>query len=123
MRIAPALLVALLLATPAAAQDKLFTLSEWSVLGAHAADIGSTQRCLGAGRCHELNPWLARYDSPVGFTAAKVGVAGLQLWAVRKLRPSHPRLATLTNYAIAASFTAIAIRNQSIGGVATAARP
>lgn len=114
-RIATVLLVALLLAAPAAAQDKLFTLSEWTVLGAQALDAAATQRCRGAGRCHELNPWLARYDSPVRFTAAKIGVTGLQLWAVRKLRPTHPKLATLTNFAIGAGFTAIAIRNERIG--------
>ena len=100
---------------PSVSHSVVFTLSEWAVLGAHAADIAATQRCLGSGKCHELNPWLARYSSPVTFTAAKVGVAGLQLWAVRKLKPSHPKLATLTNYAIAAAFTSIAIRNERIG--------
>ena len=108
-------LLFLLLAAPVQAQDKLFTVSEWAVLGSHALDSAATQHCLGSGKCHELNPWLARYSSPVTFTAAKVGVAGLQLWAVRKLKPSHPKLATLTNYAIAAAFTSIAIRNERIG--------
>ena len=108
-------LLLLLWASPVAAQDKLFTVSEWAVLGSHALDAAATQHCLGSGKCHELNPWLARYNSPVRFTAAKVGVAGLQLWAVRKLRPSHPKLATVTNYAIAAGFSAIAIRNERIG--------
>lgn len=105
----------LLWASPVAAQDTLFTVSEWAVLGSHALDAASTQRCLGTGRCREVNPWLARYESPVRFTAAKVGVASLQLWAVRKLRPSHPRMATVTNYAIAVAFSAIAVRNERIG--------
>ena len=108
-------LAALLWASPVAAQDKLFTVSEWAVLGSHALDAAASQRCIGSGKCRELNPWLARYNSPVRFTAAKVGVAGLQLWAVRKLRPSHPKLATLTNYTIAAVFSALAIRNERIG--------
>lgn len=108
-------LLFVLLAAPVQAQDKLFTVSEWAVLGSHALDAAATQHCLGSGKCHELNPWLARYNSPVRFTAAKVTVAGLQLWAVRKLRPTHPKLAILTNYAIAAGFTAIAIRNERIG--------
>ncbi len=109
------LLILLLWAAPVQAQDKLFTVSEWAVLGSHALDSAATQHCLGSGKCHELNPWLARYSSPVRFTAAKVGIAGLQLWAVRKLKPSHPKLATLTNYLIAGGFTAIAIRNERIG--------
>jgi hypothetical protein len=96
-------------------EDKVFTVSEWAVLAGHAFDAAATQRCLGSGRCREVNPWLARYDSPVRFTAAKMTVAGLQLWAVRRLRPSHPRLATVTNYAIAAGFTAIAVRNERVG--------
>lgn len=108
-------LLLLLWAAPVQAQDKLFTVSEWAVLGSHALDAAATQHCLGAGKCRELNPWLARYSSPVTFTAAKVGVAGLQLWAVRKLRPSHPRMAAIANLAIATTFSAIAIRNERIG--------
>lgn len=109
------LIVALLLvAAPVSAQDKLFTVSEWAVLSGHSLDAAATQRCLGSGRCHELNHWLARYDSPVAFTAAKMTVASLQLWAVRKLKPSHPKLAIAANYAIAASFVSIAIRNERI---------
>ena len=104
-----------LLPASAFAQGKAFVVSEWAVMGSHALDAAATQRCLGAGRCREINPWLARYDSPVGFTAAKVTVASLQLWAVRKVRPSHPKLAAVTNYAIAAAFSAIAIRNERIG--------
>ena len=112
-----ALAVALTLAfcRPAHAQSKAFVVSEWAVLAGHGLDAAATQHCIGAGRCRELNPWLGRYDSPVTFTAAKFGVAGLQLWAVRKLRPSHPRLATMSNYLIAAGFTSIALRNQRIG--------
>jgi hypothetical protein len=108
-------LLLLLWASPVAAQDKLFTVSEWAVLGSHALDAAATQRCIGAGKCYELNPWLARYNSPVRFTAAKVSIAGLQLWAVRKMKPTHPKLATVTNYVIATGFTAIAIRNERIG--------
>lgn len=111
----PALAVVLVCAAPLAAQDRVFTVSEWAVLGAHALDASATQRCVGSGRCRELNPYLARFDQPVAFTSAKVGLAWVQLWAVRKIRPTHPRLATATNYALALGFGALAIRNERIG--------
>lgn len=111
----PVAAVILVCAAPAHAQGKVFTVSEWAVLGAHALDASATQRCVGSGRCRELNPYLARFDQPVAFTSAKVGLAWVQLWAVRKIRPTHPRLATATNYALALGFGALAIRNERIG--------
>lgn len=111
----PVLAIVLVCAAPAHAQGKVFTVSEWAVLGAHALDASATQRCVGSGRCRELNPYLARFDQPVAFTGAKVGLAWVQLWAVRKIRPTHPRLATVTNYAIALGFGALAIRNERLG--------
>lgn len=111
------LALALLVAGAArsSAQDRAYTFSEWTVLGAHALDAAATQRCLGAGTCRELNPWLARYDAPVNFTAAKVGVAWAQLWMTRKIRRTHPRLAMIVNYSVAGAFSAIAIRNERLG--------
>lgn len=111
----PVAAVILVCAAPAHAQGKVFTVSEWAVLGAHALDASATQRCVGSGRCRELNPYLARFDQPVAFTSAKVGLAWVQLWAVRKIRLTHPRLATATNYAIALGFGALAIRNERLG--------
>ncbi len=111
----PAFAVVLVCAAPLSAQDRAFTVSEWAVLGAHALDASATQRCVGSGRCRELNPYLARFDQPVAFTSAKVGLAWVQLWAVRKIRLTHPRLATATNYAIALGFGALAIRNERLG--------
>lgn len=113
---AAVLLVLLLLPVTASAQDRVYALSEWAVLTGHALDAAATQNCIGAGRCRELNPWLARYDSPVRFTAAKFVVGGGQLWAMRKLRAAgHPRWALVANFAIGSAFTAIAIRNQKVG--------
>ncbi len=112
----PALVILLVLPAPLAAQSaRVQTLAEWSVLGAHALDAASTQRCLGSGRCREANPYLARFDQPVAFTGAKVGLAWVQLWAVRKIRPSHPRLAAVVNFGIAGGFAALAIRNERDG--------
>ena len=93
----------------------VFDLSEYAVVTGHALDLASTQRCLGSGRCHEANPWLARYSNPLTFTAAKFAVAGVGLWVVRKVQPRHPRLAAVANYAVGAGFSALAIRNQRIG--------
>jgi hypothetical protein len=111
-------LVLSLWALPVSAQtfDRIYTVSEWAVLTGHALDAASTQRCLGAGRCRELNPWLARANSPVGFTAAKFGLAAAQLIVTRRMKAAgHPKWAAVTNYAIAAGFVAIAVRNQRIG--------
>ena len=102
---------------PTSAQGRVFVASEWAVLVGHSLDAASTQRCLGAGRCREANPWLARYDNPVAFTAAKSGLAVVQLWTMRRLHKSHPRLATVTNFAMGAAFTSIAIRNARVGGL------
>lgn len=114
-----ALCVLLLLwAAPASAQtfDRIYTASEWAVLAGHSMDIASTQRCLGSGRCRELNPWLARVESPVGFTAAKFGLAAAQLIVTRRMKAAgHPKWAAVTNYAIAAGFVGLAMRNQSVG--------
>lgn len=97
-------------------RDKVFTASEWAVFTAHALDASATMHCLGAGRCTEANPWLARYESPLAFTGAKFGVGLVQVWITRKLyRAGHPRIATVANVAVAGAFTSIAIRNQRIG--------
>jgi hypothetical protein len=111
-------LVLSLWALPVSAQtfDRIYTVSEWAVLTGHGMDIASTQRCLGAGRCRELNPWLARVSSPVGFTLSKFGLAAAQLIVTRRMKAAgHPKWAAVTNYAIAAAFVSIAIRNEQVG--------
>jgi hypothetical protein len=111
-------LVLSLWALPVSAQtfEKVYAVSEWAVLTGHALDTASTQRCLGSGRCRELNPWLARLSNPVGFTAAKFALAAGQLVVTRKMRAAgHPKWAAVANYAIAAGFTALAIRNERVG--------
>ena len=100
---------------PASAQDKVFAVSEWAVLTGHGLDTASTQRAIGEHRGVEANPFLAQFNNPLAFTAAKFAIGGGQLWLMRKLKPSHPKLATLTNFAIAGMFTSIAIRNQRVG--------
>ena len=113
MKVLAVCLMCVLLSQRAAAQS-IFYLSEAVAVTGHAADLASTQHCLGAGRCHELNPLLARYDNPVAFSVAKFSVVSLQLWAVRKMRPTHPRLAILTNIAIGSGFLALGLHNQKV---------
>lgn len=89
--------------------------SELAVLTGHAFDLAATQRCLGAGSCHEMNPWLARYSSPTRFTAAKFSLALVQLWTMRKLKEhGHPKIALAANFAIAGGFTALGFRNERL---------
>ena len=101
--------------TAASADDRLFTISSISVVAAHGADLSVTQRCIGERRCRELNPWLARFDNPGLFGAAKMGVGSLGLLATMKLHQTHPKWATAINFVVAGTYTAIAIRNQRVG--------
>lgn len=107
-------IVVLLIAHAARAEDRIFRASLVSAVVAHGMDLAETQHCLGAGRCRELNPWLARFDSPSGFAIAKMGVAAGSLWATAKLHETHPRWALLANLAQTAAFSAIAIRNARV---------
>lgn len=79
----PAALITLVLgARPVEAQDRIvFRATLASAVVAHAADLAETQRCLGSGRCRELNPWLLRFDNPTGFAVAKMSLATATLWA------------------------------------------
>ena len=92
----------------------LLKLSFVVALAAHGADLASTEHCLGAGRCRELNPWLARFNTPATFGAAKMGVAGAsELW-LYELAQEHPKIAFWTNLAIGATFTGIAAHNARV---------
>lgn len=96
----------------AGVRERAYAATEYLALTGQAIDATATQRCRGAGTCHELNPWLARYDNPVSFTAAKFGVASLQLWAMRKLKAAgHPRWAAATNIATGIGFGWLGVRN------------
>jgi hypothetical protein len=94
----------------------LYKFSLVLVMAAHGADLASTEHCLGAGRCREMNPLLVRFDQPVAFGAAKMGVAGVSVLAVDRLHKTHPKLAVIVNLGIASAFGAIAARNARISG-------
>ena len=102
-------------ATPARAQESSdipFRISLVAAVSAHGADLATTEYCLGAKRCTEINPWLTRFSTQPGvFGATKMGIAALSLWGVAKIRESNRPLAIIVNFGMAAGFTAIAIHN------------
>jgi hypothetical protein len=108
-------LLILTCASSARAQDSPdipFRISLVAAIAAHGADLATTEYCLGAKRCTEVNPWLTRFSTQPGvFGATKMGIAALSLWAVAKVRESHRPLAIIINFGMAAGFTAIAIHN------------
>jgi hypothetical protein len=92
--------------------DIPFRISLVAAIAAHGADLATTEYCLGAKRCTEVNPWLTRFSTQPGvFGATKMGIAALSLWAVAKVRESNRPLAIIINVGMAAGFTAIAIHN------------
>ena len=89
-----------------------FAVSEGFVVLGHSYDLATTQRCRGANTCRELNPYLARFESPFAVTSAKIPLALAQLWLSRQLRDhGHPKLATGLNFATGALLTAVGARN------------
>lgn len=105
------LLLCLLVSVPAHAQDTTFRISMVTAMAAHGADLATTEHCLGAGLCHELNPFLLRFNQPATFGAVKMGVAALQLWGVAKIHERWPKAATTLNFVTTGIFSAIAAHN------------
>lgn len=106
----------LVLARPSAGQDGWFRASLVAAVAGHGADLASTEYCLGAGRCQEGNPGLARFRSPVVFGVVKMGIAAGSLVGTVRLHETHPRLAQAINWGIAGGFLAIGIRNGRVAG-------
>jgi len=111
-------LALLLLAVPAAAQTEhqtLFRASMVAAMAAHGSDLASTEHCLGAKTCLEQNKFLARFDQPAAFGAAKMGLAAVQLWLVAKFNDrGWTKAAIAVNLATTAAFTGIAIHNSRV---------
>lgn len=92
---------------------------------AHGADLATTEYCLGIsdqavrdGRppvCSEMNPYLARFKSPIAFGAAKMGLAAVsQVLAWRLARAGHPRIAVALNVAQTVGLFAVASHNYRV---------
>lgn len=80
----------------------------------HGIDLGSTQNCIGARRCTELNPFLLRFENPIGFSVAKMGLAGATEVVIYDFSKKYTKEATLTNIAIGTVFTYIGFRNYNL---------
>lgn len=96
-------------------ENFLLRLSFILALAGHGADLASTEYCIGKGSCREMNKWLARFDSPVTFGAAKMGVAGGGELLVYEMSKDHKRLAITVNFGIAGAFFAVAAHNARVG--------
>lgn len=112
-------IITLCLLFPAVAQaqepTKVYRLSQVGVMVGHGMDLGITQRCIGDGRCRELNPFLGRFNDPITFGATKMGIASLSLWAVGKIYTSeHPKWAIVANIAQATAYAYIAQHNARV---------
>jgi len=105
--IAVCMLILCVCASSARAQDSPdvpFRISLVAAVAAHGADLATTEYCLGARRCTEINPWLTRFSTQPGvFGATKMGIA----------------VAIIINSGMAAGFTAIAIDNSGQTAKAT----
>ena len=77
----------------------------------HGIDLSSTQRCIGANVCRELNPFLARFENPIGFATAKMVVAGSTEVVIYDFSKDNRPIAIITNIAIGSVFTGLGIRN------------
>ncbi len=109
------LLAALFVAVPASAQDSpaIYHISVMTAIAAHGSDLAITEHCLGAGTCHEINPWLGHWSTqPVAFGAMKMGVAAFSLWATSKI--PNKTVATIVNFGMTAAFTGIAYHNTRV---------
>lgn len=104
-----------LLASNSHAQDKVFRASLVAAVAAHGADLASTENCLGAGSCHETNPFLLRFKNPVAFGAVKMGTAGLALWVTAKVHDAHhERIAILMNLITTVGLSYVAGHNARV---------
>lgn len=121
MRIPGLVLAGLLLAVPALGQpadhppDLMFKVATTGLLAAHGADLWSTGKCIGAGRCHEINPALRPLEgSGIAFGVVKMGIAGAQVYALEQLHRKSRTWGRIAAFALAAGTFAIAIRNNRV---------
>lgn len=96
----------------------LYKVSLVCSVAAHGADLAGTEHCLGAGKCREMNPWLARFEQPAVFGAAKMGVATGGLILADKVWQQESRklkiAAVSANFAQCAAYGWIAKRNADV---------
>lgn len=97
----------------------LFRLSAAAHIVAQAEDLAETEHCLGQGICHELNPYLARFDTPSRFAVAKFSLATGSVWLSAELFKTHPWWAIAANTGATIGYGYIAHRNAALVAAAT----
>ncbi|MDP3703685.1 MAG: DUF5658 family protein [Candidatus Omnitrophota bacterium] len=116
-----AMLMLMLSAAPAFAQDApphrhgiAEKVDLTALVVAAGADLGSTERCLGAGTCRELNPLLslAVTKNAMFFGATKMAITALVGWIVHELYAhGHPKIARALAWSSSGLWTTAAVRN------------
>lgn len=110
----PALLVLLLLASPAAAQDRKTPIALGAYMTAGFWDASATAYCSGAKTCHEINPVLAPIVDRRGVVPAMAAKGalhvGIAAWLLHD-RHQHPKRAFWTAIALTGAQLAVNIGN------------
>jgi len=106
----------LLLAAPAAAQDRRpLELALAGYFAAEGADLATTCYALGAGGVHEANPFFAPFTNrPALAGAVKMGAAAATSWMLLREHEQHPKLTLLAAVAGAAFYSGVAWHNAHI---------
>ncbi len=89
----------------------LYRVSIGAVIGAHAADLITTELAIHSGAGVQANPILR---NPVALPALKVVTATVQVWLTHKLYKTHPKTAIVLNLVTASFITTVAAHNAQI---------
>lgn len=106
-----AVVLAVLLASPAAAADRV---ALGALVTASVADAVTTELALRQAHTRELNPALAGRTAQRLVT--KAATTGVLAWGLARAHRTHPRLVTILTWTAAGSLTALAAHNAQIGG-------
>ncbi len=98
------------------ADDLFYKISRIVAFSAHGADLATTEYCLGAHKCVELNHYYARFNNPAWFGVAKFSVVATEDTIIDTYHKNYPesKWPAIINYAIGGVFTGIAIHNSSV---------
>lgn len=122
MRYIASILFAVMLSSASVAHaDGLYKTSLVLNVAAHGADLATTEYCLGAKKCVEMNAALARFEQPAVFGSVKMGVAAGSMLLAHKIygdgTSRKRRWASIAfNFASASAFFTIAAHNARVTG-------
>lgn len=95
----------------ASCPDKLHCFLMGAAITIHGADLGTTENCIGAEKCVEMNKWLGRFNQPAIFGGVVMAQTAVTEWAVDKLHDDHPRLAHITHVGIIVGYSFVVANN------------